>query len=253
MALRAVLRLQTRALSASAARCTEAVPKKFLLPEELTQQTRNQAAENAAIHNSLLAKEFDYKPKYVSNDASPVTKRPVPINVELLQYKPIRLPKTHGHEVAHLKFRGYVADDLTRAAEFAARAAYYLGIPVSAVKTEKTEKRLYTVIRSPFAQAKSKENFHRVTYNQTLTAFDATPEVVDLWLSFVNKHAVDGVNYKAALHTRESLDFAEKLDAIQAADLELPSVLKDAEDPIASKVDELLKSDTFKKFFDEKA
>lgn len=253
MALRAVLRLQTRSLSAASARCAQPVLKNFLLPDEHAQKTRAQAADDAAFHRSLLSEDFEYRPKYISNDASPVTKRPVPVNVELLQYKPIRLPKTHGHQVAHLRFRGYVSDDLTRAAEFAARAAYYLGIPVSAVKTEKTEKRLYTVIRSPFAQAKSKENFHRVTYNQSLTAFDATPETVDLWLSFINKHAVDGVNYKVALQTRESPDFADKLAALQAADLQLPSVVSDAEDPIAAKVDELLKSDTFKKFFDDKA
>lgn len=227
--------------------------KEFLTPNEFVQKKRQEEVEDLQFKQSLLQDQLEYNPKTItSNKLEKESNRPVPLNVELLKYKPIRLPQTHGHEVAELKFRGYEEEELIRASEFAARAAFFLGIPCSPVKSLKTEKRLYTVIKSPFAQAKTKENFHRVTYNRKLTAYDANPEVVDMWLSYVNKHAFDKVKYLAQIQTKEQLDFVETLDKLTSKDMKLPEAYSsDSSDPIAAKVQELLKSDTFKKFFDE--
>lgn len=231
-------------------KASSSTPKKFSSPKEFVSQKKVDEIEEQAYQQNLLNEEYKYEPKYLSeNELDPVTKRPIPLNVELLKYKPLQLPKTHGHEVAKVEFKGYDKEDLIRASEFAARAAYYLGIPCSKVDSLKTEKRLYTVIKSPFAQAKSKENFKRTTYGRKLHAYDATPEVVDLWLSFINKHAIEGVKYNALIHTRESLDFCEKLDALTTEDLHMPDAYKGLDDPIANKVEELLKSETFKKYF----
>lgn len=225
--------------------------QKFLTPTELVEQKRAQEAEDQSFRQSLLQDSLEYTPKLIpENVIDPVSKRPVPLNVELLNYKPIRLPQTHGHEVAHLKFRGYDEKALIRASEFAARAAFYLGIPCSPVKKMKTEKRLYTVIRSPFAQAKSKENFHRVTFNKQLIAYDANPEVVDLWLSYVNKNAFEQVNYLVQVHTREGTDFAEQLEKLTSEDMKLPEAYADTTDAVAARVAELLKSDTFKQYLE---
>ncbi|KSA00843.1 37S ribosomal protein S10, mitochondrial [Debaryomyces fabryi] len=233
---------------------TNTSPKKFLSPNEFASQKQIDEIEEQAYKQNLLNEEYKYDPKYLSeNELNPITKRPIPLNVELLKYKPVQLPPTHGHEVAKLEFKGYDKDSIIRSSEFAARAAFYLGIPCSKIHSLKTEKRLYTVIKSPFAQAKSKENFKRTTYGRKLYAYDATPEVVDLWLSFINKHAIEGVKYNALIHTRESLDFCEKLDALSAEDLHMPDAYKGSDDPIAKKVEELLKSDTFKKYFDGEA
>lgn len=241
------LKVPVRTFRTGALLGNKAASKKSLTPKQLVEKTKAEAAENARFTASLLSQKTEYKPKIVTpNVVNEESKRPVPLNVELLQYKPLRLPQTHGHKVAELKFRGYQEQDILRASEFAARAAYFLGIPCSAVETLKTEKRLYTVIRSPFAQAKSKENFHRVTYNRKVTAFDANPEVVDLWLSYVNKHAVENVSYKAQVFTRELLDFADKLGKLTANDVALPEAYADSSDPVAVKVQELLKSDAFK-------
>lgn len=227
--------------------------KKFNTPDEYVAKKQLENVEEYSYQQSLLGKEFEYNPKYISeNKVNEITERPIPLNVELLNYQPLRLPKTHGHEVAELKFRSYNQENLTRASEFAARSAFYLGIPCNAIKPLKTEKRLYTVIRSPFAQAKSKENFHRVTYACKLKAFDANSEVLDLWLSFVNKYALEDVDYKTTIHTRESLDFSKELDGISSEDLKFSDSYKDLDDPIANKVEELLKSDTFKNYFDGK-
>lgn len=231
-----------------------AKPKEtFLTPTELVEKKRADEAEQKQFVSTMLKEQFEYAPKLIKEDVvDNVSKRPVPLNVELLQYKPLRLPKTHGHKVAELKFRSYEEEDIIRASEFAARAAYFLGIPCDKVKTLKTEKRLYTVIRSPFAQAKSKENFHRITYNRGLTAYDASPEVLDLWLSYINKHAFDKVKYTAQIHTRESLDFADTLAKLAPEEIKLPDAYAtDSSDPVAAKVQELLNSDTFKSYLEE--
>lgn len=226
--------------------------EKFQTPKEHVQQKKVEEVEQKQFVSSLLNQKFQYQPKLIKEDlVDALLKRPVPLNVELLQYKPLQLPKTHGHKVAELKFRSYEETDIIRASEFAARAAYFLGIPCDKVKTLKTEKRLYTVIRSPFAQAKSKENFHRVTYNRKLVAYDANPEVLDLWLSYLNKHAFEKVKYSAQIHTSELLDFAETLAKLGSEDLKLPEAYADLSDPVAAKVQELLKSDTFKSYLEE--
>lgn len=226
--------------------------KKFVSPKELMKQKKAEAEENKQFQEKLLQEDFAFESQIVpGNNVDEATQRPVPLNVELLQYKPMKIEPTHGHKVVELRFKGYDETSLVRASEFAARAAFFLGIPCSSVQKLKTEKRLYTVIRSPFAQAKSKENFHRVTHNRLLTAFDTNPEVVDLWLSYVNKHALEKVEYSAQMYTREPLDFAAKLDQLEAKDMAMPDAYGAMEDPIAQKVQELLKSDAFKTFMEE--
>ncbi|CAN3371741.1 hypothetical protein DIURU_002955 [Diutina rugosa] len=207
-------------------------------PDQYVSKQASKAAEDAAFKSALLSEPFSYDPQYISpNEVNPVSQRPVPINVELLQYKPLRHKPKHAEKCATITLRGYNEDDLIRAGEFMLRAAYYLNIPCSKLKTLKTEKRLYTVIRSPFAQAKSKENFHRVTYNREISAFDANPEVIDLWLSYVNKYALDTVEYKASITTRQGLEWIE--------DATLPEAYADLDDPVALKVKELLNGELF--------
>lgn len=240
----------TRSMSSSV-RLFDGV-KKFVNPQEFIQMKQQERVEEGQFRANLLNKEFEYNPKYIGeNQPNPVSNRPIPLNVELLKYKPINLPQTHGHEVATIKLRGYDQDNLIRAGEFALRSAYYLGIPTSKLITEKTEKRLYTVIKSPFAQAKSKENFHRTTFNKSIVAYDANPEIIDLWLSYINKYSIQGVEYKSTITTRESLDYSKQLDELTTQDLNFPSAYSDSSDPVAAKVQELLKSDTFKKLLDE--
>lgn len=217
------------------------------------QYVQEKQAEEAAHHNftsGLLDQPHVYDPKMLSDEAlNDATKRPVPLNVELLKYKPLQVPKTHNHLVSVLTFKGYNKDTLARAAEFAARAAFYLGIPAGGIQPLKTQKRLYTVIKSPFAQAKLKQNFHRTTFAFQLKAYDALPEIVDLWLAYINKHKLQDVDYSAELIAREPVNMIEQWD--KTNQYEMPQGMQNAQDPIAQKVDELLKSDTFKEFMKE--
>lgn len=225
-------------------RVLEEKKKKFLLPDALVKKVNEQKIKDEQFRQSLLQKQpaQALEPKIKTESSTP-------LNVELLQYKPLRLPQTHGHQVAKLKFRGYTEPHLTRVSEFAARAAFYLGIPCDRPKKLKTERRLYTVIKSPFAQSKSKENFLRITYNQELVAYDANPEVVDLWLSYINKYALEDVKMLAEITAREPLDFSEKLESLTASDVKLPEAYKNTTDPVAAKVKELLESKHFKQHF----
>lgn len=228
--------------------------KKFLSPDQYVAKVAEEKAQNEQFHQLLLAENYEYQPKILkTSHITTNSNQPIPLNVELLQYKPLRLPQTHGHKVAQISFKGYDNDDLLRASEFAARAAFYLGIPCSKIEMKKTEKRLYTIIRSPFAQAKSKENWWRVTYHQELNAFDTNPEVLDLWISYINKNAIEGVKYEAQIHTQESLDFAENLAKLEAKDIKLSSAYSEgSEDPVSKKVQELLSSDEFKNALQQK-
>lgn len=250
--LRAVVRL----FSGSARYSTEAqtASKKFLSPDQYVAKQAEKTVQNEEFLDSLLAADFEYKPLIINSNAPKNKKQePIPLNVELLQYKPLRLPQTHGHKVAELSFKGYDSDDLLRASDFAARAAFYLGIPCSKIEVLKPEKRLYTVIRSPFAQAKSKENWWRVTHRQELVAYDANPEVIDLWISYINKNAIEGVKYEAQIHTQELTTFDKELSELTAEDIKLPEAYTHASaDPVSSRVQELLKSDEFKKALEEK-
>lgn len=233
-------------------KATTPLSKKFLSPDEFVAKKKEERAQNQEFRETLLNKQSEFEPKIIKDDFATVSSTPIPLNVELLQYKPLRLPQTHGDKVAELSFKGYDKDDLLRASEFAARAAFYLGIPCSKIEMKKTQKRLYTIIRSPFAQAKSKENWWRVTYHQGLTAYDANPEVLDLWISYINKNAIEGVKYEAQIHTLESLDFADKLAKLEASDIQLLSAYTEGStDPVSKKVQELLQSEEFKKAFEK--
>lgn len=218
--------------------------QKFLSPTEYLEKTEAKKLEDRQFQETLLNTPFEYSPQTLSSRALKDEGRPVPLNVELLKYKPLRLRKTHGDEVCQLFFRGYEEPELARMGEFAARAAYYLGIPMSPLTSLKTEKRLYTVIKSPFAQAKTKQNFHRITYNKKLIAYDANDEVVDMWLSYVNKYKLPQVEMKATITSREKLSYNEDL---QNAELEFPLSYEGIEDPVALKMKELLESEEFKR------
>ncbi|RCK64433.1 37S ribosomal protein S10, mitochondrial [Candida viswanathii] len=216
-------------------------------PAQYVEKVKQKKIEDAQFRESLVEGHPKYEPQLLSTHDK--DGKPFPLNVELLKYKPLRLPKTHGHEVATLTMKGYDDDDLIRMGEFAMRAAYFLGIPMSGLTPLKTQKRLYTVIKSPFAQAKTKQNFHRVTYARKLIAYDANPDVIDLWLSYINRYKFADIEYSASLMSHEPLNYVDELAKLD--EFKLPEAYNGIEDPVAKKVESLLKSDKFKKYLKE--
>ncbi|KAK9380110.1 mitochondrial 37S ribosomal protein uS10m [Kockiozyma suomiensis] len=152
----------------------------------------------------------------------PRTERPMPMNVELTHYSPIRLPKTHDEKVCDMVLYSYSVDSIDLFSDFAMRAAFYLNMParLSPLPT-KTER--WTMPKSPFVQTKTKQNYERVTHKRIIKVYDSDLETIELWLGFLRKHELAGVGMKANMFCREGLegfDIEAALAEKKAADQE---------------------------------
>lgn len=101
--------------------------------------------------------------------------------------------------------RSYSVRNLEFYADFAVRAAYWLGLPCSGPVPLPKKIERWTVPRSPFIFKKSKENFERITRRRLLTIYDGDPAVVEIWLAFVRKWQFYGVGMKANVWQFEGL------------------------------------------------
>jgi ribosomal protein S10 len=101
--------------------------------------------------------------------------------------------------------RSYNVRNLEFFADFAMRAAYYLGLPAyGPVPLPRIVER-WTVPRAPFVFKKSQENFERKTLRRLIQIKDGHPETVEIWLAFLKKHAYYGIGMKANIWTYEGL------------------------------------------------
>lgn len=191
---------------------------------------------------------------------SAATGRPVPINVLLNEYAPLR-HKGEGDKdartlVCELQARAFEHEDLDFFVDFAQRAAFFLKMPVSGSIPLPTRRERWTVIRSPFVHAKSKENFERRTHKRLLKVYDANPEVVEVWLAALRKHAMPGVGLKAHLYT-----FEEVKDVVEKVGQAAPQTTADTEASrhfgnaanrdVANAVLDLLSDPVFKPLLDQ--
>jgi ribosomal protein S10 len=104
-----------------------------------------------------------------------------------------------------LQLRSYSIRSVEFMADFAMRAAYYLGLPASGpVPLPKMIER-WTMPRSNFVHKKSQENFERITRRRLVQIQDGHPETVQVWLAFLRKHAFYGVGMKANVWQHEEL------------------------------------------------
>lgn len=190
---------------------------------------------------------------FVPSNTAPVaaTNRPIPLNVALTDVAVFKHPTTHGNKVAEITLASFMSTkDLDFYSDFLLRAAFYLKIPAKGPTPLPRKYKKWTVIRSPFVQAKSKQNFERVTYRRVIKLYDANPEVVQILLSIANKYPLAGVGVKAVLYTNESIDVVNSMDLPSSFDLENPLAINkvhlDAADgEVAQKVLELLKDPRF--------
>lgn len=178
-------------------------------------------AEQAHSKSAVVDDSPEYNPehlypkddKFIASSTTPTiaTGRPVPINVAINDYAPFRHEPTTRELVCELHLRAFERDDLDFFADFAQRAAFYLKMPISGSIPLPTRRERWTVIRGPFVHAKSKQNFERRTHKRLLKVYDANPEVVEVWLATLRKHAMPGLGLKANLYTFEEVkDVIEK-------------------------------------------
>lgn len=114
---------------------------------------------------------------------------------------------------ADLQLRSYSVRNLEFFADFALRAAYYLNLPAKGPVPLPRITERWTVPRSNFVHKKSQENFERITMRRLIQIQDGHPEVVQIWLGFLQKYAYYGVGMKANVWEYSSLDVAKEMDA----------------------------------------
>ncbi|KJA22712.1 hypothetical protein HYPSUDRAFT_648366 [Hypholoma sublateritium FD-334 SS-4] len=119
--------------------------------------------------------------------------------------KPFFHPRTHDIPVANVHFRSHHVHLLNLFTHFATHAAAALGLPVSQVASLPTQRRLWTVLRGPFAHKKAQENFERRVHKRAIKAWDADPEVVQRWVAYLRTHAMPGVGMKVVTWERMPL------------------------------------------------
>ncbi|ODV62041.1 mitochondrial 37S ribosomal protein uS10m [Ascoidea rubescens DSM 1968] len=177
----------------------------------------------------------------------------MPINVVANYYAPLRREIVHHDLVCQIQIRSYSSDILEFYSQFILRSAYYINIPISGPLRLPVQTSRWTVIKSPFAQAKSKENFERKTHKRVFKIWDSDPEVVDIWLSFLTKHSLDNIGLKVNMYKREPLDFDKEMENIDISGFinnsKLFNNLDTQEDIIGEKVHELLNTSSFSRHF----
>lgn len=132
--------------------------------------------------------------------------------MQAVYLRPLRKQAKHGIPTCDLQMRSYNVRNLEFFADFAMRAAYYLGLPAyGPVPLPRIVER-WTVPRAPFVFKKSQENFERKTLRRLIQIKDGHPETVEIWLAFLKKHAYYGIGMKANIWTYEGLDVGKNMD-----------------------------------------
>ena len=136
-----------------------------------------------------------------------------PRALQAIYLKPLKRRASHRIPVCDLQLRSYGARNLEFFADFALRAAYYLGLPASGPVPLPRITERWTVPRSNFIFKKSQENFERITMRRLIQIQDGNVDVVEIWLAFLRKHALHGVGMKANVWKFEKLGVGKQLDA----------------------------------------
>lgn len=129
----------------------------------------------------------------------------LPRSVQAVYLKPLRRTAQHGVPSCDLQLRSYNIRNVDFFSDFALRAAYYLKLPARGPVPLPRITERWTVPRSNFVHKKSQENFERVTLRRLIQIQDGDPEVVEIWLAFLRKHAYYGVGMKANMYEHEKL------------------------------------------------
>ncbi|KAI6012246.1 ribosomal protein S10 domain-containing protein [Pisolithus marmoratus] len=126
-------------------------------------------------------------------------------------YPPMTLPRPHNIPVASLHFRSHHPFLLDMFAHFAEHAASALGIPASRPVHLPTQRSMWTVIRGPFVHKKSQENFERRVHKRAIKAWDADPEIVNMWVKYLRKHMMPGVGMRVTKWERAPVGIGQQV------------------------------------------
>ena len=134
----------------------------------------------------------------------------LPRSVQAVYLKPLKRKAEYGVPSCDLQLRSYSVRNVEFVADFALRAAYYLGLPAAGPIPLPRITERWTVPRSNFIFKKSQENFERITLRRLIQIQDGHPDTVEIWLAFLRKHAYYGVGMKANIWRHEKLGQSHK-------------------------------------------
>jgi small subunit ribosomal protein S10 len=162
--------------------------------------------------------------------------------VQAVNLRPLRRSPTYGVPVCDLQLRTYSIRPLLLFADFAVRAAYYMGLPCRGPIPLPRITERWTVPRANFIFKKSQENFERITMRRLIQIQDGHPDVVKAWLAFLSRHQVPGVGMKANIWEYEDLEAATRA----GYETKEGDYSRRREGAVMRKVDEILNSRGFK-------
>lgn len=182
-----------------------------------TQVELDQLLANPDLHHLLALQEL----KDVADIPEPVLSSMVVPGRAM--YPPIFHEAKWKIPVAHITFKGYDTKRLELFTHFATHAASALGIPTSGVFPLPNQRRLWTVLRSPFVFKKTQQNFERITHGRGIKAWDAEEEVIDMWAKVLTAHAMPGVGMRITRWKR--LEVGAGANELQKVETEIQGVL----------------------------
>ncbi|KAF1915706.1 hypothetical protein BDU57DRAFT_577544 [Ampelomyces quisqualis] len=165
-----------------------------------------------------------------------------PLNVRAINLRPLRRTAPYGVPVCDLQLRTYSIRPLLLFADFAVRAAYYMGLPCRGPIPLPRITERWTVPRANFIFKKSQENFERVTMRRLVQIQDGHPDVVKAWLAFLARHQVPGVGMKANVWEYEDLEAATRA----GVEVKKGDWSRSRQGPVMQKVEEILGSRGYK-------
>lgn len=131
--------------------------------------------------------------------------------------------------------------NLTFYTSFALHAAHAFGIPATLAAPLPVQSSLRTVPRSPFVHKPSQENFIKKKHSRYFRLFDAPPEQVDAWLSYLHQNGMDGVQMKANLLERKKVGFGA--DMVEQAESQVGGVATSLADKVKEMANTLLQTE----------
>lgn len=143
----------------------------------------------------------------------------IPRSIKALYVPPLKNEIKYGNLKCDIQLRAYEPSNLILFADFIQRCAYYLGIPMTGPKPLPTRRERWTVIKSPFVHAKSKQNFERHTHKRLLRCWDCNDKVLQILIANIVKYSIAGVGVKCNFYKKEPMfiDF-DKIDKFDFMD-----------------------------------
>ncbi|KAH7308242.1 ribosomal protein S10 domain-containing protein [Stachybotrys elegans] len=145
-----------------------------------------------------------------------------PRSLQALHLQPLQRTAEYGIPSCDLQLRSFSLQPLDFFADFALRAAYYLGLPAFGPVPLPRITQRWTVPRDHFIFKKSQENFERVTLRRLIQIKDGDPETVQVWLAYLRKHQFYGVGMKANMWEFSKLGVGRDMEKQDAQSIEGP-------------------------------